>query len=214
MTADMTTLDDTALLARARLRDESAFVLLVDRYNAAMVRIARSLIGDAHAAEDVVQETWLGVINGLDRFEGRSAFKTWLFAILGNVARSRRRRDARHVPFSSLITGYPGESSVEPERFFPEGHAYPGHWVSIPEDWESLPVERLLASETRACIRDAIASLPALQRSVIELRDIGGFSAVEVCNALHVSETNQRVLLHRARSKVRQALEKYLANNA
>ncbi|MBI5947642.1 MAG: RNA polymerase sigma factor [Chloroflexi bacterium] len=204
--------DDAGLLARLRRRDEAAFAELVDRYHGQMVRVAMSFVRDRQVAEEVVQDAWLGLLKGLDRFEGRSSIRTWLFAILTNVARTRGRRENRSVSLSSLAPG-PDEdpSSVDPSRFFPSGHDHAGHWTSVPNDWEAVPEERLLSAETRACIDSAIASLPEMQRAAIELRDVLGWSAGDVCNTLQITETNQRVLLHRARSKVRRSLEAYLA---
>ena len=150
-----------------------------------------------------MQETWLAVIQGLDRFEGRSTLKTWLFRILTNRAKTRGIREGRTLPFSSLETADP---AVESERFNGADHNWPGHWAAPPR---AFPQERLIAAETREVIERAIAALPPTQRTVISLRDIEGWSAEEVCNALTLTETNQRVLLHRARSAVRAALEQY-----
>jgi RNA polymerase sigma-70 factor (ECF subfamily) len=163
-------------------------------------------------AEDVVQETWLGVLQGLARFEGRSSLKTWIFRILTNRARTRGQREGRSIPFSAVWN--PETDSTEPavdaDRFSPPGSVDAGHWVSRPRDWEALPEDRLIGQETRAQIQQAIDALPDSQREVITLRDVEGWSAEEVCNVLQISESNQRVLLHRARSKVRRALEQYL----
>ena len=155
-------------------------------------------------AEEVVQETWLAVLTGLDRFEGRSSLKTWLFRILSNKAKTRGQREGRTLPFSSLATdGDESEPAVDIDRF--AGHA--GHWAAPPR---GVPEERLLAGEAKARIEAAIAGLPPNQRTVITLRDVEGLSAEEACSVLGLSETNQRVLLHRARSKVRAAFEQYL----
>ena len=177
---------------------------LVERYHAALVRLARSFVSTRAAAEDVAQETWLGVLNGLDRFEGRSSLKTWIFRILVNRAKTRGQRDARSVPFSSL-SGPGGEPAVDPDRFMEEGA-----WASPPRPWEGEPEERLLAGEAREVIDAAIAELPPMQRRVITLRDLDGLDADETRELLDLTDGNQRVLLHRARSKVRQALEDYL----
>jgi RNA polymerase sigma-70 factor (ECF subfamily) len=204
---------ESRLIERVRMRDEAAFAELVDRYHASLVRLATSFVREREVAEEVAQETWLGFLTGLDRFEGRSSLKTWLFSILTNIAKTRGRRESRSVPFSSLAAAEAGDSSpsVDPSRFFPGGSDSAGAWASVPADWEALPEERLLSIEVRARIDSAIAALPEVQRAVIEMRDVGGLSATEVCNALDITETNQRVLLHRARSKVRQALETYLS---
>jgi RNA polymerase sigma-70 factor (ECF subfamily) len=202
--------DDTRLIERLRAGEESVFEELMREYNASLLRVAQIYVASRAVAEDVVQETWIGVLNGIDRFEGRSSLKTWIFRILTNIAKTRGQREGRTIPFSALERpdSVP-EPAVEPERFLPPDHErWPGHWASKPEPW---PDERLLAVETREIVERAIEELPPAQRAVISLRDIEGWSSEETCNALGVSETNQRVLLHRARSKVRQALEDYLS---
>jgi RNA polymerase sigma-70 factor (ECF subfamily) len=196
------------LLVALRAGDEKAFAGLVDRYHAGFVRVARMYVRDSAVAEEVAQETWLAVLGGIDRFEGRSSLKTWLFRILTNRAKTRGERESRSVPFSSI--GEPDEPAVDHDRFRPEGDQYPGGWKEFPSPWEGDPEERLLAGETRRLILATIKTLPPAQRAVITLRDIEGFGSEEVCNVLEVSDTNQRVLLHRARSKVRRALELYL----
>jgi RNA polymerase sigma-70 factor (ECF subfamily) len=158
----------------------------------------------------VVQEAWLGVLKGLDRFEGRSSLKTWILRILVNTAMTRGGREARSVPFSSLAPADEAEPAVEPERFRPPGEAFAGHWNGYPADWSTLPEGGLLGRETIEVVKRAIEELPASQRPVITMRDIAGCSAEEVCDALEVSPGNQRVLLHRARSHVRAALERHL----
>ncbi|MFL5780658.1 MAG: RNA polymerase sigma factor [Thermoleophilaceae bacterium] len=195
---------DAALLDRLRAGDEAAFMELVERYHGALVRLARSFVSSQAVAEDVAQETWLGVLNGIDRFEGRSSLKTWIFRILVNRAKTRGERESRSVPFSSLADP-DGEPSVDPDRFVEAGA-----WSSPPRRWEGEPLERLLAGEARDTIEAAIAELPPAQRSVITLRDLEGLDADETCRLLDLTDGNQRVLLHRARSKVRQALEDYL----
>ena len=192
-----------------RAGDEAAFLALVRRHNAAMVRVAQIYVGSRSIAEEVAQEAWVSVLKGLDRFEGRSSLKTWLFRIVTNLAKTRAVRERRTIPFSSLRTpeNIP-EPAVEAERFRShDDPRWPGHWASKPTEW---PEERLLAEETIAIVDTAIDSLPPSQRAVIALRDVEGWSAEEVCNALELTETNQRVLLHRARSKVRKALEEHL----
>jgi RNA polymerase sigma-70 factor (ECF subfamily) len=195
--------DDLRLVERLRAGDEDAFAELVRRHNASLLRVARLFVPTAALAEDVVQETWLGVLKGIDRFEGRSSLKTWIFRILTNTAKTRGQREARSIPFSALEDPEGSfEPAVERERF-----AGAGHWTAPPRAW---PEERLLSNETRSVIESAIERLPPNQRAVISLRDVEGWSAEEVRNALELSETNQRVLLHRARAKVRRALEQYL----
>jgi RNA polymerase sigma-70 factor (ECF subfamily) len=201
--------DDAALVAALRARDESAFREVVAGYHAAMMRLATFHVSSRAVAEEVVQETWLAVVKGLDRFEGRSSFKTWVFNILANQARSRGVREHRTVPFSSLeaderTLGVPGE------RFRPPSDRWPGHWSEPPNPWTDVPAARLEGKETRALIFDAIRSLPPQQREVIALRDVEGWSSEAVCSALSLSEGNQRVLLHRARGKVRAVLEQNL----
>jgi RNA polymerase sigma-70 factor (ECF subfamily) len=197
------------LLDALRAGDEGAFAALVREYHPSLVRVARIYVSTQAAAEEVAQETWLGVLNGLSRFEGRSSLKTWIFRILSNIAKTRAVRDGRTLPFSALQDpGRVPESAVDPDRFLdPEHPRWPGHWALKPEPW---PEDALLSAETRERLAEAIEALPATQRAVISLRDVEGWSSDEVRNALDLSETNQRVLLHRARSKVRAALESYL----
>jgi RNA polymerase sigma-70 factor (ECF subfamily) len=201
---------DAALVQALRDGDEDAFASLVDAYSNSMRRLALTFVRTRAVADEVVQEAWLGVLKGIDRFEGRSSLKTWIFRITANVAKTRAEREARSVPFSSLEPAG-DEPSVDPDRFFKPGESGPtGGWSSPPESWQALPEERLLAAETRLVIERAIDDLPPSQRAVITLRDVQGFSSDEVRNVLDLSETNQRVLLHRARSKVRAALEDYV----
>jgi len=186
--------------------------MLVERYSPSMLRIASLYTPSRAVAEDVVQETWLGVIQGLDRFEGRSSLKTWIFRILTNRAKTRGQRERRSIPFSSLADreSEGSEPAVDPSRFMGEDDRFSHGWASPPTSWEDVPEDRLLSTETLSKVEEAIAELPEMQRLVITLRDIEGWSSQEVCNFLDISETNQRVLLHRARSKVRRALEQYL----
>jgi RNA polymerase sigma-70 factor (ECF subfamily) len=199
---------DIELVTRLRAGDEDAFMALVDRYGALMLRIARGHVPSAAVAEEVVQEAWLGVLSGIAGFEGRSSLKTWILRILTNRAKTRGERERRAVPFSCLPEDDDGPA-VGPGRFQGSRDRYPGGWVSFPRSWETVPEERLLAQETLTCVQDAIRVLPARQQDVIVLRDVEGWSAEEVCEALELSEGNQRVLLHRARSHVRAALERY-----
>jgi RNA polymerase sigma-70 factor (ECF subfamily) len=196
------------LVAALRAGDEQAFASLIDELGPSMLRVARMYVSTRAVAEDVVQETWLGVLSGIGRFEGRSSLKTWIFRILTNIAKTRGQRERRTVPFSALERpDSEGEPAVDPSRFLPPDHdRAPGHWAAKPDLW---PEERLLADETRGVVEAAIERLPPAQRAVISLRDLDGWSAEETRNALELTETNQRVLLHRARSKVRQALEDY-----
>jgi RNA polymerase sigma-70 factor (ECF subfamily) len=205
--------EEQALVELLRQGDEAAFVQLVDTYGAAMLRVASLYVGARAVAEEVVQETWLAVVEGIDRFEQRASLKTWLFRILTNRAKTRGAREGRTVPFSALAEAGE-EPSVDPDRFFEHAHRFAGHWTAYPQRWETLPEQRLLGSETRAWVSAAIEALPPMQAAVITMRDVEGWTSEEVCNALELSETNQRVLLHRARSKVRQALENYLADES
>jgi RNA polymerase sigma-70 factor, ECF subfamily len=203
--------DDLSLVEALRRGDEAAFVALVDCYHASMLRVAMLYVPNRTLAEDVVQEAWLGVLRGLDRFEARSSLKTWIFRIVMNRARTRAEREARSVPFSAFQDpeAESAEAAVSPDRFR-AADPWQGHWASPPRSWSELPEDRLLSKETAGCIDAAVQALPPTQREVITLRDIEGWTSTEVCNALEISETNQRVLLHRARSKVRRALECYL----
>jgi RNA polymerase sigma-70 factor (ECF subfamily) len=201
--------EETALVARLREGDERAFEEVVQAFYPSMIAIARGYVRSRAVADEVVQEAWLGVLRGLDRFEGRSSLRTWVLQIVANVARTRAVREARSVPMSAFeVEG--GEPSVEPERFHGPGEPYPGHWRSYPTDWRTLPEQQLLSRETLEVVSRAIETLPDAQRLVITMRDVTGCSSEEVCEALGVSEGNQRVLLHRARSRVRAELERHL----
>lgn len=204
--------DDAELIVALRKRDESAFVRLVGRYQGPLLRLAMVYTGSRAVAEEIVQETWLGVLQGIDRFEARSSFRTWLYRILVNRARTRAEREGRTVPFSALDAAAVAddEPAVSPDRFVSlDDPEWPGHWSRPPREWDARPDDRLLTRETLDRVEQAIAALPPAQRQVITLRDVEGWTAEEVCNALEISETNQRVLLHRARSRVRGALEAY-----
>jgi RNA polymerase sigma-70 factor, ECF subfamily len=200
--------DEAELVEALRAGDEVAFAELVREYQASLLRVAQIYVSSRAVAEDVVGETWLAVLQGLDRFEGRSSLKTWIFSILTNRAKTRAQRERRTIPFSALQPDWVPEPALDPERFRgPDDPRWPGHWASPPQAW---PEDRALAHETREKLAEAIELLPPSQRAVISLRDLEGWSPEEVCNALSISETNQRVLLHRARSKVRKVLEEYL----
>jgi RNA polymerase sigma-70 factor (ECF subfamily) len=201
--------EDRRTVAALLAGDESAFQELVERYHGSLLRLAMTYVRPRSAAEEVVQDTWLGVVRGLPTFEGRSSLRTWIYRILVNQARTRGVRESRSVPFSSL--GGDDEPAVDPDRFLPPGHsAYAGHWAAAPRAWDDLPEQVLLAAETRAEVERAIDDLPPQQREVITLRDVEGWSSAEVREALDLTEANQRVLLHRARAKVRTRLEAYL----
>lgn len=202
---------ERALIESLRRGDEGAFTALVDRYHGPMVRLAMAFVPNRAAAEDVAQEAWLGVLRGIARFEGRSSLRTWIFRILTNRAKTRGVREGRMIPFSDLwsFDDEPDEPALAPERFQGPQDAMPGHWFLSPRAWDAMPEERFLSNELRAVIDTAINTLPASQRAVITMRDLEGWPSQEVCNILGVSETNQRVLLHRARARVRRALETY-----
>ncbi|MGH2838735.1 MAG: RNA polymerase sigma factor [Thermoleophilaceae bacterium] len=207
-------MSDAELIGALRAGDEAAFGELVDRYHASLVRIARMYVSTQAVAEEVVQETWLGVLNGLDRFEERSSLKTWIFRILTNIAKTRGIREGRSVPFSSIAGDEEDGHSVDPDRFVPaDAEQAARAWAVPPAVWSTEPDERLLAGEVRELIFHTIDGLPPNQRAAIMLRDIEGWESDEVRNELGVGDTNQRVLLHRARSKVRQALEDYFRDD-
>ncbi len=199
-------LDDSELVRRIQAGDRGAFAALVRRHGGALLRFARVFVRDQPVAEEVVQETWMAVLEGLDAFEGRASFKTWVYRILANRARTRAVREARSVPFSALAEVESDEHAVDPERFDAGGM-----WRSPPLGWTDENPERLaLEAETRAVMEAAVQALPAAQRAVLVLRDEDGLETEEICNLLDLTVTNQRVLLHRARTRVRQALEAHM----
>jgi RNA polymerase sigma-70 factor, ECF subfamily len=203
---------DAELLERLRRRDEDAFRALVAEHGPFLMRLVMMHVPSHSVAEEVVGDTWLAALNGLDRFEGRSSLRTWLASIALNKARTRGKREGRIVPFALLRRRYEeggGGPTVDPDRFQGRRGERPGWWASPPVAWQE-PERQLETAETRDVMLRAIRDLPPRQREVIALRDISGWDAEEVRNALDLSETNQRVLLHRARSKVRAALEEHL----
>jgi RNA polymerase sigma-70 factor (ECF subfamily) len=202
--------EDVALVERLRAGDETTFMMLVEKHQAAMLRIARMYVSSRAVAEEVVQEAWLGIIKGLDRFEGRSSLRTWMYRIVANVAKTRGQREGRSVPFSSLAGDDEG-SPIDPEWFQVASDRFPGGWRTFPDDWRGIPEDRLIGYETLRHIGRAIDGLPPMQAEVLRLRDVLGWSSEEVRNALDLSETNQRVLLHRARTRVRRELDTYLS---
>jgi RNA polymerase sigma-70 factor (ECF subfamily) len=211
--ADPEASGDPVLVAALRRGDEAAFVHLIDRYHASMVGLALCYVGEHAVAEEVAQETWMAVLEGVGRFEARSSLRTWIFSILLNRARTRGKRESRSVPFSALAAVEAGADApaVEPERFKTSGPDV-GHWTAALPSWGPAPEEQLLTKETQAYLQQSIAALPSAQQTVISLRDVAGWTAAEVCNLLGITETNQRVLLHRARSRVRRGLEAYFAH--
>lgn len=205
--------DDADAVAALRRGDEAVFADLVDRWGPAMLRLARVHVPSHAIAEEVVQETWLAVLRGLPGFEGRSSLHGWVFAILLNLARTRGKREHRVVPFAALRERFDerrGEPAVAPERFQDRHGERPGWWATPPAHWAD-PAEQLETAEARTALLSAVAGLPPRQREVLVLRDILGMPAEEASSVLGVSEGNQRVLLHRARSRVRTTLESQLA---
>ena len=203
--------EERELLSALRRGEEAAFVRLVETLHGSMLRLAMVYVRDRAAAEEVVQDAWVGVLQQLDRFQGRSSLKTWILRIVSNRAKTQAIRERRTVPFSAL----PGdqdadEPAVEPDRFLPAGHRWAGHWASPPRSWREAPEDVLLSEETMAEVQRAIDCLPPSQRAVLVVRDVEGLTAAEACQLLGVSEGNQRVLLHRGRSRVRGHLERYL----
>jgi RNA polymerase sigma-70 factor (ECF subfamily) len=203
--------EELQLVDALRRGEEAAFMELVARHHNSLLRLASFFVSNRAVAEEVVQETWLGVLQGISRFEGRSSLKTWISRILVNRARTRAQREGRMVAFSSLLPSEveSDEPALESSRFLGPQDSLPGHWALPPQSWGEDPEKKLLARETREQIQKAIRALPQGQRLVITLKDINGCTSEEVCSILGVSETNQRVLLHRARSRVRRELEKY-----
>lgn len=205
-------LDEAGMVEALQRGDEAVFSAVMEAYSGSLLRLAMSFVPSRAVAEEVVQETWMGVLEGIGRFEGRSSFKTWLFRILTNRAKTRGTRERRYEPFGLPGSGSDGDDgpSLEDSLFVTEGSGK-GHWADPPQGWEADTPERaLLGKECRLAIEEAIGDLPDNQRQVITLRDVEGVSAEEVCNILTISETNQRVLLHRARTKVRGVLDPYV----
>lgn len=202
---------DQSLVVRLQRGEEAAFLELVERYQDTLLRVAILYVRTQAVAEEVVQDTWLGVLSGINRFEGRSSLKTWLFRILINRAKTRGEREARMVPFSALVEAEVegSEAAVDAMRFRGPQDEYPGHWAAPLQSWGEDAEKRLLAREAVELTQRAIDALPEGQRAVITLRDVKECTAEEVCEMLGISETNQRVLLHRARSRVRRELEQY-----
>lgn len=207
--------EDEGLVARVRARDEAAFKALLGRHYRATIRLASAFVRSEAVAEEVAQEAWIAVLQGIDGFEGRSSFKAWLLRIVANAAKKRAAREARSVPISAVSSidregvEMSGEAAVDLDRFASSGR-WVGHWTAPPAPWGAEAEERLLSGEVKALILAEIEALPGLSRLVITLRDVDGCSSEEACEVLGITEVNQRVLLHRARSRVRRALEDYL----
>ncbi|MGH7411046.1 MAG: RNA polymerase sigma factor [Candidatus Methylomirabilis sp.] len=207
-----TSAEEQHLIERLRNGDEAAFARLVEQYHGALLRLAMAHVSDRSVAEEVVQETWLGVLEGLDRFEERCSLKTWIFRILTNKAKTRGVRESRHTTFSDVgaCEDDPEEPAVDPSQFQRSGF-WVDHWAVAPHNWdEETPEKLLLSKEGVTFLEQAIEGLPPRLRQVLVMRDVEGVSSKEVCSVLEISEANQRVLLHRSRSKVRRALERYL----
>lgn len=203
--------DDETLLARLREGDEEAYMMLVEKYHAMLIRTALIYVHDRSVAEEVVQDTWIGFLQGLRRFEGRSSVKTWLFSILINRAKTQALRESHYVTAGDMLsTDDDDGATVDPARFYPAGTPDAGEWSVNPNRWDEIPEERLLSLEVRQVAQAAIDKLPPMQRQVITLRDVEGWEAEHVCGLLNITDANQRVLLHRARAAVRQSLERYL----
>ncbi len=203
--------DDTALLDRLRTGDDSAFNDLVSRHHGALIRMAMGHVADREVAEEVVQDTWMAVIEGLDRFEGRSSLRTWIFGILIHKAKDRGVREKRHTTFSAFESfDDDHDEAVDPSRFQQSGE-WVGHWAFPPQPWDDQTPEKLLASQQAVnAMQRAIEALPANLKDVLILRDVEGVEAKEVCAMLNITETNLYVRLHRARERVRAAVEKAL----
>jgi RNA polymerase sigma-70 factor (ECF subfamily) len=204
------------LIDRLRGGDEATFVCLVDSYSPSLKRLALAFVSTDAVAEEVVQETWLAVLTGITRFEGRSSVKTWIFKILTNRAKTRAIRERRTISFSELENPLePGQPAVDPARFHPVTHpTFPGHWASPPGNWSASAEDAVLRREAVGILQRELETLPPGQRVVVALRDVHGWPAAEVCEVLGLSEANQRVLLHRGRSRLRGALEAYFTENA
>ena len=199
------------LLTELRNGDEEAFCTLVRWHTPSMTRVAMAFVSRRAIADEVVQETWLNVVRSLDAFQARSSLRTWIYAILGNCARRRAEQEQRLVPLSEIAANEASgdEFGVSRDRFFDSGR-WAGMWSTAVSRWEDLPEERLVSSELRAALLEAIDALPRMQRAVITLRDVEGWSSEEVCNYLGLASGNQRILLHRARAAARLAIERYV----
>jgi RNA polymerase sigma-70 factor (ECF subfamily) len=196
------------LVAALRRGDAAAFATVVERYHRSLLRLARAYADDPAVAEEIVQETWLALVRGIGQFEQRSSLKTWLFHVVSYQAQRRMKQEARTIPFSDL-----DGPTVDPDRFDPPGTRWAGHWTDDLPAWEATPEEQLLAEETLHCLEGLIARLPERQRQVIILRDIEGLSASDTCSVLQIPDHIQRLLLHRARARVREGLAAYVLGN-
>ena len=200
---------DEQIVAALRAGDEPTFRELFQRHYSAMKRAARGYVESDAVAEEIVQETWLAILTGIDRFEGRSALGTWMFSILINQAKSHSTRERRTLPFSSMSSSRGDEPAVDADRFQKDDEAWPGHWATPPRPWQK-PDRRALSLEARELVKEALSELPDRQRLIVGLRDVDGLSSAEVRDLLALSRENERVLLHRGRSRLRAALEEYV----
>ena len=200
---------DEQIVAALRAGDERTFRELFERSYPMMKRVARGYVASDAVAEEIVQDTWMAIVTGIERFEGRAALGTWMFSILTNQAKSHGARERRAFPFASVAPADVEEPDVDSDRFQKDDEAWPGHWATPPRPWQK-PERRLLSLEARDQLKEALAQLPERQRLIVVLRDVEGLSAEEVCDLLELSQENQRVLLHRGRSRLRAFLEKYL----
>ena len=205
----LATASDEQIVAALRAGDERTFRELFERTYPMMKRVARGYVASDAVAEEVVQETWMAVVTGIDRFEGRSALGTWIFSILTNQAKTHSAREKRAVPISSVAPSDLEGPVVDPDRFQKNDDAWPGHWATPPRPWQK-PERRMLSLEARDRLKAALAQLPDRQRMIVALRDVEGYPAEEVCDLLGLSPENQRVLLHRGRARLRAVLEEYL----
>lgn len=203
---------EAAFVARLRRGDEGAFDEMVNRHHSALIRMAMGYVADREVAEEVVQDTWLAVIESLDRFEGRSSLRTWIFGIMIHKAKDRGVREKRHTTFSAFESvDDDNEEAVDPSRFQQSGE-WAGHWAFPPQPWDDLTPEKLLASQQAVkAMNQAIEALPSNLKDVLILRDIEGVETKEACEILKITETNLYVRLHRARERVRQAVETHLS---
>jgi RNA polymerase sigma-70 factor (ECF subfamily) len=199
---------DDDLLGRLRSGDELAFVELVRRHHDSLVRLARPVVSSESVAEEVAQETWFAVIRGLPAFRGESSLRTWIIRILLRTARARAARERRSLPFSAVYAAESDDGpTVDPSRFRPPGEPFAGFWSTPPQAWWTAPEPQALAAETGRVVAEELERLPPAQAEVVRLRDVQGWSGAEVCQALGLTEANQRVLLHRGRARLRAALE-------
>jgi RNA polymerase sigma-70 factor (ECF subfamily) len=203
---------DQEIIGALRKGDEHAFKDLFDQTNPMMKRVARGYVDSDAVADEIVQEAWMAVLTAIHRFEGRSALRTWIFSIVINQAKSHSARERRTLPLSCVGTCADDQPAVDPDRFQKDDDAWPGHWATPPRPW-GKPDRRLLSLEARSRLKAALAQLPERQRLIVGLRDIEGFSAEEVCDVLDLSQENQRVLLHRGRSRLRAVLGEYVGDD-